>query len=253
MKISIGIATIPFEGPFHFGIALGGVTWGMISTTLVFVLAEKKGPAFYETSAEKIIDACGHPLIVTALWIFLYYTYVAIQVQTVFSIHAFEMFTKDDVTEKYAPNASRFAGNMFDQGVVFLVGLWVYTLFCDYASAGPLGYWYIFGRLTYPLYYMKFRQFVMWFEFCTQPQYGIIGIFMLGMVVNGLGGGKEWARFGKDNSILAGIAGFLVGSLSIFPYANPLTCLYGFIHYKLDRRVKNNELSKVANVVPVAN
>merc|ERR550525_543647 len=126
---------------------------------------------------------------------------------------------------------------MFDQAPVFLTLLWTYTLFVDSETGGNLGYMYIIGRLIYPFMYMFNHQFTMWFEWCTQMGYGVCGTYMLGVLMNGWdykNGEGGFTKFGDDNPIVAPLCGFLVGSFGIFPYGNPLSCIYGWLHYKID-------------------
>lgn len=253
MKIDLGCVKVPFEGPFNFALAFGGIFFGLAMVTLVFNVVDVKGPAVIalETSPLKpyvnvqdLIDNCGKTMVATSIWCLMYYNYLGIAVQTVFLIHVFEMFTKDDVTDKFGPNAGRFAGNMMEQSPVFLTAMWTYTLLVDYETGGALGLLYIFGRALYPFFYMACHQFTFWFEFNTQIGYGVNGVFMLGILVNGMGG--DWAEWANDNQILAAIVGFLLGSCGPFP-GIPLTPLYTFIHYKCDRRFKAKEDSKVVN------
>lgn len=243
MKVDLGCMELPFEGPLNLAIAFGGIGFGCLCTTLVFSLTEMKGPAvaLVKVGGDETIEACGKSMAVTVLWCFLYYNYVGIQVGTVFNSAAFKCFTKDDVTEKYGPNAARFAGNMFEQAPVFLVMLWAYTFFVDYETGGFLGLLYMVGRLVYPFLYMIFRQFVMWFEFITQIGYGVNGVFMLGVFMDAIGGAGQFGSFATQNPALAGILGFLVGSFGVFPYANPIGIIYGFLHYRCDRRAKEDE------------
>jgi uncharacterized MAPEG superfamily protein len=243
MKVNLGCMEVPFEGPFNMAIASAGIGFGCLCTTLVFSLAEMKGPAvaLIKVGADETVEACGKSMAVTVLWCFLYYNYIGIQVGTMMNMHGFKCFTPDDVTEKYAPNAARFSGNMFEQSPVFLVMLWAYTFFVDYETGGLLGLLYLVGRLLYPFFYMIFRQFVTWFEFITQIGYGVCGVYMLGVFMDAIGGAGQFASFAQKSPTLAGILGFLVGCFGVFPYCNPIGLIYGFLHYRCDRRVKEDE------------
>lgn len=259
---------IPFAGPFSMAVALAGIAFGMLCNTLVFYFSDFMGPALslvwagnpglvyqmatnqtalslVQAGGDPIIDAIGKTMAVTACWCFLYYNYVGVQVGAVFNMAAFKMFTKDDVTEKYAPTGGRFAGNMFEQSPVFLVLLWAYTLLVDYETGGYLGILYMVTRLLYPFLYMIFGEFTMWFEFITQTGYGVNGIFMLGVFMNGLGGAGSFGTFATDNPIWAPISGFLIGSFAVFPYGNPISLIYGFLHYKCDRRRKFADVNDI--------
>jgi len=241
--VDLGCIKLPFEGPFNVGVAGIGIVWACIWCVVAFAIPDIGGPAMYASTSVGVKDNCKIPMIVTASWCMVYYNYVSAAVLCVFCINAFGLWTADDVTEKMSTIAGRWSGNMFEQAPVFLVSLWTYTMFCDYKTGGSLGILYIVTRLLYPFYYIAFRQFNMWFESCTQIGYGINGIFMLGVLVNGFGG--DWARFAYDHSILAPIAGFFFGSFMLLP-GFPFTPIYMFIHYKMDHKIKMAEVAQVA-------
>merc|ERR1711988_839864 len=229
----LGFLTIPTEGDFHIGKFVFGVLWACMWVTIVFNLADIKGPAVY-LSGTKLKEACANTLIVTAVWILMYYNYVGVQVAAIFFGGPFEIWNgKEDVSEKFAPNAARFAGNMFEQSVAFLPALWMYTLFCDHETGGFLGALYMVSRGLYPFYYIIFGKFTLWFESCTQIGYGTVGTFCFGVLYQAALG-KEWGKFADENQVLVPILGFWIGSFATLP-GIPLTIPYLFIHYKIDR------------------
>jgi len=233
MKVNLGFMKIPFEGPLNHAMLLGGIVWACFWVTLVFNIADMKGPAVYATNGVEFSKHCQKTILVTVLWCGLYYNYVGTQLLSIFTRTAWEMYDEKDVTEKQVPNAARFAGNMFEQSCVFLPALWMYTLFCDYETGWALGVLYLVSRLYYPFMYMIFRSFTFWFEFCTQIGYGVNGLFLLGCFYQACG--KEWVVWAKDNQIGAGIAGYFVGCF--ITLGVPLAPIYAFIHYKLDNKV----------------
>merc|ERR1712187_131838 len=100
---------------------------------------------------------------------------------------------------------------------------------------------YMCRCVAYPFCYIIIGKFNLWFEWVTQLGYGVNGVYMLGILLNGIvgtkqegKGGAEWASWSKDNNILAPLLGFLLGSFMIFPFGNPVSIFYAFVHYKVD-------------------
>lgn len=242
MKIDLGILKLPFEGTFNMALFLGGVVWACFLVTMTFALVDMKGPAFYalngsSTGGTDLCVVCRKPLFITMLWMMEYYNYVGAQVLCTLTRAAFEMFGKEDITDKFEPQVARWAGNMFEQSPVFLWSFWMYVLFVDYESGWALGALYMAARTLYPFYYIFGRGFSFWFENNTQIGYGCVGTFILGCLVNASGG--NWARYGHGNEIYAGILGYLVGfALTLgIPYGQFLA----FVHYKYDHSFKVRE------------
>jgi len=101
---------------------------------------------------------------------------IGAQVCCIFGINVFEVFPKDKVSLPDFTNvAGRFAGNSAEHAPVFLVALWMGTMFVDASSAGVLGCCYVLQRLAYPWMYMVLGMFTTKFEYCTQMGYGWIG------------------------------------------------------------------------------
>jgi len=233
MKISLGCMKLPFEGDLNMGIVATGILFGLGVVTLVFNLVSESGPAMLAQTGgavtmQAVLDACSSSVVVTVAWCIMYYNYIGTAVLGTFGNSMFEMFTDEDVTDKYGPIASRFSGNMMEQSLPFLLGLWMYTLFVDYNQAKWLGITYLVARGLYPLMYIVNGKFTHWFEFLTQPGYGVVGVLLLGSFIQAVGGNwKDWGSFG------APICGFLFGSLAIFP-ALPLGLPYAVLHYMVD-------------------
>lgn len=227
----LGFMKIPLSGDFNHILLCGGIAWGLIVVTVVTALSGKKGPAVDQTTGHELTDACSNSILVTSLWCVLYMNYIGIQVMAIFMKGVWEMITDQDVTEKFAPNASRFAGNTLEQFPIFLPALWMYTLFCDSNTGANLGFLYLFSRAMYPLFYIANGKFTFWFEFCTQIGYGVNGVLVLGSLFQSLGG--DWIGFLRDAPIVAPILGFLFGTLAMVP-GLPLGPLYAYIHYKVD-------------------
>lgn len=227
--VKLGCMTIPFEGPFNHLLLLGGMAWAILVITLTFKFTEKMGPAINQTNG--LLDNVNSAIIVTCAWCIVYYNYLGIGAMCVFVLNVWEMVSKKDVTEKFGANASRFSGNMFEQSPVFLCGLWMYTLFCDYQTGWTLGVLYVVSRCLYPFYYMASGQFTFWFESCTQIGYGVNGVFILGSLWKAFGG--NWLEFAQESPISAALLGFVTGSFALVP-GIPFGIPYLFIHYKYD-------------------
>jgi len=234
VKFDLGCMKLPFEGPLNLAIIAAGMVWGIVVITLVYNLVDYKGPAVLQTGQD-FIDACGSPILVTVVWMIMYYNYLSSAVWCIFANKLFEMYTDEDVTNKFIPNVGRWAGNMSEQALVFLGSMWMYCIFVDYGTGYWLGMLYCLVRALYPFFYIAFNQFVAWFEFITQVGYGINGVFMLGSVVTAMGG--HWHQYG---TYTAPILGWCFGSLTLFP-GLPLAPLYTFIHYKVDSSRKEDE------------
>jgi len=94
-------------------------------------------------------------------------------------------FQKDDKTfnrwySTYPPmlNADRTVANTIEQGIPFLVSLWLYAIFVDATYATILGFAYVAVRSIYPLVWGR----PPWLFLSTVPGYGIVW-YMLGAVV----------------------------------------------------------------------
>jgi hypothetical protein len=106
---------------------------------------------------------------VTICWALLYYNFRGVQVCSTASF-AFEIISPSDVTHpQFNHVISRLADNTFEQAPVFLSALWLYTLFVDYGSVGPLGGLYLVSRLLYAPLYLIPAKLTVAVEFATQP------------------------------------------------------------------------------------
>lgn len=242
MIIDLGFMKLPFEGDLNLAKLFVGIACGIAATVLVFSQCDLKGPALL-LSGQDFMNAISNTVIVSVCWMIIYYNYVGCSVLALFCGPAvFNLYENEDVTDKFGPNASRFAGNMFEHAPMFFVGLWMYTLFADYESGAYLGVLYIFRLVTYPLYYMTNHKFTFWFETNTQIGYGVVGCFMLGCLYQAMyqASGSHWVDYAGDNKMWAPFLGFLVGSWSFVP-GIPITPIYMFLHYKFDRMFKAKE------------
>jgi len=208
---------------------------------VVFNLSDIDGPAVLAKDGAELTNKLKVTIGVTAAWMIMYYNYVGIQVLTIFATGPLEIHSSEDVTDKYSSNAARFAGNMFEQSVVFLPGLWLYSMFCDSGTGGWLGVLYIIARGIYPFYYMAHGRFTFWFENCTQIGYGVVGTYFLGALFIACGG--NWSEWSGDNKILAPILGFLAGSFAVLP-GIPLTIPYTYAHYKFENARKRKQIEE---------
>lgn len=250
MKLNLGFMKIPFEGDFNHGKFVVGIVFACISVVTMFNGAEINGPAIILTGKGKNgsinlnsqVENVREALLVTAIWCIMYYNYVGVQVLTIFTQVAYEMYGPEDVTDKFRSNAARFAGNMFEQSPVFLWVFWTYVLFVDYGTGWCLGVLYLIQRALYPFYYIIIRRFTFDFENNTQIGYGVNGTLIFGLLWNGAGG--NFAAWAKDNNIVAPIIGYFIGCFITLgvPYGTILT----FIHYKRDHAVKMAEKAAAA-------
>lgn len=248
-KVDLGCLKLPFDGPYNHTLVCFALLWACALNVVVFNLSTIKGPAVNVANTE-LIGACGGTIIVTVAWCLLYYNYISVAVVGFFGKDVWEMYTGKDVTPKYGQIASRFAGNMMEHSVVFMVNLWMYTMFADYSTGWTFGVLYLSARALYPFFYMYHRQFTFWFEFCTQIGYGCCGLWMLGALVSACGG--DWAQYATDNPIVAPVLGFLVGSFALLP-GIPFAPIYAFIHYKMDNKIARQAAAKEAGKVEVTN
>lgn len=243
MIIDLGFMKLPFEGDLSLSKLITGIFCGVVATVFVFNQSELKGPALLLTDRQEFMNAISNSVIVSVCWMIIYYNYVGCSILATFCGPAvFGMYSNEDVTDKYGPNASRFAGNMFEHAPMFFVGLWMYTLFADYESGAMLGFLYIARLVLYPLYYMLNHKFTFWFETNTQIGYGVIGCYMLGCLYQAFyqASGSSWVDYAGSQKMMAPLYGFLVGSWSFVP-GIPLTPIYMFLHYKFDRMFKLQE------------
>ena len=114
----------------------------------------------------------------------------------------------------------------------------MHTLFVDASSGSYLAALYLAARLAYPFWYMVNRQFNFWFESNTQIGYGANGCLLLGSLFVALG--WDWVAFLRASPMSAGACGYLFGSFILLP-GLPLTPLYTFIHYKMDKASMKKE------------
>merc|ERR1711907_97696 len=109
MIVDLGFMKLPFEGNLSIAKLSFGILVGIVLNVIVFNLCTPKGPAAL-LSGQPFLDACSKPAIVTACWIIIYYNHVGCQVLALFcSETLFDMYKKDDMTEKFIPNAARFS------------------------------------------------------------------------------------------------------------------------------------------------
>lgn len=222
---------IKFSGPFNILLAIGGIVVGIVVCIGALQLSTFTGPAI--DGGGKMSELCRLPMLVTVAWSLVYYMLTGSAVNCAFMLYIGKIVPVNSVTQPNFGNAaSRFGGNMFEQSPVFLTSLWLYAIFVDAGSAGTLGVFYVCQRLLYPLFYMVQGEFNYWFEFVTQAGYGINGVMLLGILVTGFG--HNWVELVKDNPQAAPIAGFFLGSLTLFP-GIPVGPIYTAMHYFLHR------------------
>jgi len=231
--VDLGCMKLPFSGPFNTILIFTGFGWACICVTLAFNFVTPKGPALGMGTTEEVVDALGKTMIVQAVWCIIYYNYVGLSVLCVFCSGPWDMIDGKNQTDKWAANAGRFAGNQFEQSVVFIPCLWMYAALVDYETAWPLGVLYVIGRAVYPLFYVLQGKFTMWFEHITQVGYAINGTLILGALMRGAGG--NYIQFAKDHNILVPILGACVGVFTLLPGVG-ITLPWFVAHSAMDRR-----------------
>lgn len=240
--INLGFIKLPLSGPFNTIFIITGFLWACICVTVAFNLVTPKGPALGQGSPDKIIDAFGKTMIVQAVWCIIYYNYIGAQVLCIFTAGPWEMIDGKKQTDKWGATAGRFAGNQFEQSVVFLPCLWMYAGLVDYETAWVLGVLYLIGRAMYPLFYVLQGKFTFWFEHITQVGYAVNGVFMLGSLVRGASG--DYIQFAKDQPILVPILGAVLGVFTLLPGIG-ITLPWFALHTKMDRGRFLAEVSKI--------
>mmetsp|Transcript_77345 Transcript_77345/g.201585 ORF Transcript_77345/g.201585 Transcript_77345/m.201585 type:complete len:248 (+) Transcript_77345:86-829(+) len=233
MILDLGCMKLPFEGDFNTVMIFTGFASACISTTLFFNFVTPKGPALGAGTPEQVVDAFGKTMIVQAVWCIIYYNYVGAQVLGVFLSGPWAMLDGKKQTEKWGANASRFAGNQFEQSCVFIPCLWMYAGLVDYETAWTLGVLYIIGRILYPLFYVVHGRFTFFFEHITQVGYAVNGTFILGALIRGAK--WDYVEFAKDHNILTPILGACLGVFTLLPGVG-ITIPWFIAHTVMDRK-----------------
>lgn len=248
MKVSLGPAKLPFEGDLNLAGISAGAAFGAVMTALAFNYEAPQGPGLDSIGADskQFIAVMWKTILASVLWCVVYQSLVGVTIGTNMNIHMLELYKSTDVTDKYASNASRFPGRTMEQAPLFLVSLWSYSLVCDSVTGGNLGLLYALVTALYPLGYIYCGRFTFWFEFLTQPGYGVCGTFMLGLIIVAVcspgAAGNAWISYVNNTGALAPVLGWLFGFCNISPFPlNPYAALVGLLHYKTDnaRRKKD--------------
>lgn len=111
----------------------------------------------------------GGVIFVTLGWILLYYNMVNGQVALKL------MFNNPNEQAKLVGERSLM--NTLEQGIVFLLLLWLHAIFVDVATSVSMGWMYVIARGLYPVFYAFYGHFTVLAEFATQPNYFVIMYF----------------------------------------------------------------------------
>ena len=238
---------IPFDGPWRIDLLSLSTVWGAAigAIALSSCVDLAKGPALAFQDPSEVMDLftrCQTPALVTILWLLLYYNFMGIQ-SGFAAAREFDLIDPTSVTDQFHTVSSRIVGNTLEQGPVFLFSLWMYTLFVDYGTAGPLGFVYLAFRLLYAPCYFLSGGFDVWNEFSTVPQYAIVGIFVLGTLVqtttttttgssSSLVFVEEWIKAAPVRTALLGLTLSFFGILPGLPFGPILTIFHYQSHQK---------------------
>lgn len=243
-KLDLGFMKIPFEGPFPFHWFCLTFVWGIGCGILIlkmFGTGEKKhyGPAIEyltSTSHEEFVTKCQSTILATIGWCMLYYNLLGLQTNTN-AILAFEIVPPSALSTNFHYVNARIVGNTLEQGSVFLISLWLYTLFVDSFTVGPLASLYLLTRfILYPLCYIIPGELTVWIEIATQPQYAVIGMLWYGLLV----GSSNWIQYIQSSPIQAGLSAWCIGFFPLFP-GLPFSNMFTFLHYQCE---KNRQSTK---------
>ena len=151
---------------------------------------------------------------VTLAWLHGYYNTVSAQINVKMNGSVMGL---DDAKQMQALKvAERSLYNTLEQGVPFLIMLWLAAVFIDNTSiALYLGWAYVLPRMLYPLAYSYHGHFSMWCELITQPNYQTLFYFKTTLLFHALNMGeleKYWPQ-DPNASFCASVAFFFVGGI----------------------------------------
>ena len=153
-------------------ILLGGFTVG-----IALSMTEPSGPAI---SAGVSLASVKLSVLATLVYYFVYYQAIGAQVMV-------RMAMGNDLPAT-TNTATRSLNNTLEQMPLFLVLLWLYTIYGDATIGGVLGFLYAGLTLLYLFAYASYGHFTVNCEFCTQPRYTILTFFALELLCLCFGG-----------------------------------------------------------------
>jgi hypothetical protein len=137
--------------------------------------------------------ACQGPIVATCGYVLMYYCFLFSQALLKMFLYHFTSLAvtkenkklsygqfKYEFKGKIALTLDRTTGNTIEQGIPFLMGLWLYALFVDPAEATSLAWWYILFRSIYPIcFYIGLPVILV----STVPGYAIIAKLWWGLYI----------------------------------------------------------------------
>eukprot|EP00931_Biecheleriopsis_adriatica_P037903 TRINITY_DN21741_c0_g1_i2.p1 TRINITY_DN21741_c0_g1~~TRINITY_DN21741_c0_g1_i2.p1 ORF type:complete len:271 (+),score=31.61 TRINITY_DN21741_c0_g1_i2:60-815(+) len=235
--VNLGFMELPLTGPMGMVHAGGGLAVALTCTIGVVMYALSKHPVLLGAAIDvkhvSIREACSNSILASCGWIVVYYNMIGVNVMLTMCSGPWKMIPESKIDKsKLLAGASRFAGNSAEHAVVFMVALWMYTIFVDATTGGFLGIAYVIQRLVYPVVYMTQGAFNFRFEYVTQAGYGMIGVMVVGNVVTAMGG--DWvAMLTKQPVLYSGLS--CAGAVLLFLPAVPFGPVYAPLHYAFHR------------------
>ena len=151
-------------------------------------------------------------VIATVCYYFVYYQAIGAQVNVKMAL--------GNRTEAAAHVAERTVVNTLEQMPLFLLLMWLFTLYCDANVGGALSLLYAAYTQLYQFAYASYGHFTINCEFCTQPRYAILTAWALELLF--AANGASYLALLPANALLLGIA-FSVQELlwQLFGWALP--------------------------------
>lgn len=121
------------------------------------------GPEGPEKNGEQMQEFHG-VVLVTLAWVAVYYMFIGIQI-------AIKMARYEVAGKEAEFCATRIFMNCLEQGIPFLLCLWLHAFFVNPRTGAYLGALYVFLRFMYCPFYAWYGQFTVNVEFVTCPMY----------------------------------------------------------------------------------
>jgi len=119
------------------------------------------------TPATGASESFRGPVLVTLLWIHTYYNMIGAQIAIKMDDKVKEL--SEEIITQINAVKDRSLMNTLEQGLPFLVLLWLMTVFVDSGLATSLGASYVIFRFFYGIAYAYFGHFTILVEIITQP------------------------------------------------------------------------------------
>jgi len=147
--------------------------FGTVTTAAAIALTTPSGPL-------ASLELARGPVLASLLWIWGFFNCIGSQLKA-------KMGGGDEQAQKIG---ERSLMNTLEQGVPFLSLLWMTAGCVDAALATSLGVLYASLRMFYPLAYSFYGGFAMPCEMITMPNYMVLHVYAVALLVFGLGGGS---------------------------------------------------------------